>query len=85
MTKEELTKGTSQSALRVFKFLMKIDRNKGVDVILYQLFKASSSVAANHRNAAIRIMKERNQNVSFPNPKSPNTNPHSFIPNPSFV
>lgn len=49
MTKEELGKRTNQFALRVFKFLMKLERNKAVDVISYQLLKAASSVAANCR------------------------------------
>ena len=35
--------------LKVFKFLMEIEKNKAVDVITYQLFKSSSSVAANYR------------------------------------
>ena len=51
MTKEELKKRTKDFALRVFKFLMLLDRNKPVDVISYQLLKASSSVAANYRAA----------------------------------
>jgi four helix bundle protein len=49
MTKEELKQRTKQFALDVFKFLMKIEKNKAVDVVSYQLFKSSSSVAANYR------------------------------------
>ncbi|WP_246021952.1 four helix bundle protein [Flavobacterium cellulosilyticum] len=33
----------------VFKFLMLIDKDKAVDVVSFQLFKSSSSVAANYR------------------------------------
>jgi four helix bundle protein len=49
MTKEELKKRTKSFAIKVFKFLMEIEKNKAVDVITYQLFKSSSSVAANYR------------------------------------
>jgi len=49
MTKEELKQRTKQFALDVFKFLMKIEKSKAVDVVSYQLFKSSSSVAANYR------------------------------------
>lgn len=49
MTKEELKKRTKSFAIRVFRFLMEIEKNKAVDVISYQLFKSSSSLAANYR------------------------------------
>lgn len=49
MTKEELKKRTKSFAIKVFKFLMEIEKNKAVDVITDQLFKSSSSVAANYR------------------------------------
>jgi four helix bundle protein len=49
MTKEELKNRTKQFALNVFRFLMSLDKNKAVDVVSYQLFKSSSSVAANYR------------------------------------
>lgn len=49
MTKEELKRRTKSFAIRVFKFLMEIEKTKAVDVISYQLFKSSSSVAANYR------------------------------------
>ena len=49
MDKEELKKRTKTFALRVFKFLMNMEKNKAVDVISYQLFKSSSSVEANYR------------------------------------
>lgn len=49
MTKEELKNRTKQFALNVFKFLMSLNKNKAVDVVSYQLFKSSSSVAANYR------------------------------------
>ncbi len=49
MTKEELKRRTKSFAIRVFKFLMEIEKTKAVEVISYQLFKSSSSVAANYR------------------------------------
>jgi four helix bundle protein len=49
MTKEELKNRTKQFALNVFKFLMALNKSKAVDVVSYQLFKSSSSVAANYR------------------------------------
>lgn len=49
MTKEQLKNRTKQFALDVFKFLMKLNKSKAVDVVSYQLFKSSSSVAANYR------------------------------------
>lgn len=50
MNKEELKQRTKKFALRVFKFLMQMEHNKAIDVISYQLFKSSSSVAANYRS-----------------------------------
>ena len=49
MTKEELKQRTKKFALDVFKFLMKMEKTKAVDVVSFQLFKSSSSVAANYR------------------------------------
>ena len=49
MTKEELKRRTKSFAIRVFKFLMEIEKTKAVEVISYQLFKSSSSVSANYR------------------------------------
>ena len=49
MTEEELKIRTKSFAIRTFKFLMAIEKNKAIDVISYQLFKSSSSVAANYR------------------------------------
>src|SRR6186713_1849470 len=49
MTKEELKNRTKAFALNVFKFLMSLEKNKAVEVVSYQLFKSSSSVAANYR------------------------------------
>ena len=49
MTKEELKNRTKQFAVDVFKFLMLFQKSKAVDVVSYQLFKSSSSVAANYR------------------------------------
>lgn len=51
MTKEELKKRTNTFALRVFRFLMALEYNKPVNVVSNQLFRASSSVAANYRSA----------------------------------
>ena len=49
MTKEQLKNRTKEFSLNVFKFLMSLEKSKAVDVISYQLFKSSSSVAANYR------------------------------------
>jgi four helix bundle protein len=49
MTKEQLKNRTKKFALDVFKFLSKLEKNKAVDVVSFQLFKSSSSVAANYR------------------------------------
>ncbi|MFZ4106512.1 four helix bundle protein [Flavobacterium sp.] len=49
MTKEELKTRTKKFAIATFKFLNEIEKNKAVDIISYQLFKSSSSVAANYR------------------------------------
>ena len=49
MTKEELKNRTKQFALDVFKFLMSLEKTKANDVVSFQLFKSSSSVAANYR------------------------------------
>lgn len=49
MNKEDLKIRTKSFALRVFKFLMNLEKNKATDVISYQLLKSSSSVAANYR------------------------------------
>lgn len=49
MTKEELKTRTKKFAIDTFTFLNEIEKNKAVDVISYQLFKSSSSVAANYR------------------------------------
>ena len=49
MTKEILKNRTKSFAIRVFKFLMVIEKSNAVDVVSYQLFKSSSSVAANYR------------------------------------
>ena len=49
MNKEELKTRTKTFAIRVYKFLLNLEQNKAIDVISYQLFKSSSSVAANYR------------------------------------
>lgn len=51
MNKEELKCRTKAFAVRVFKLIISLERNKSVDVISYQILKASSSVAANYRAA----------------------------------
>lgn len=49
MTKEELKSRTKLFAIRTFKFINTLAKNKSVDVIAYQVLKSSSSVAANYR------------------------------------
>ncbi len=49
MTKEELKKRTKLFAIRIFKFIETLPKSKSIDVISYQIFKSSSSVAANYR------------------------------------
>jgi len=49
MNKEELKSRTKTFAIRVFKFIGNLEQNKATDIISYQLFKSSSSVAANYR------------------------------------
>ncbi|MBI4929837.1 MAG: four helix bundle protein [Bacteroidetes bacterium] len=49
MNKEELKKRTKYFSIRVFKFLKTLPAGKDMDIISYQLFKASSSVGANYR------------------------------------
>ncbi|HOU97784.1 MAG TPA: four helix bundle protein [Bacteroidales bacterium] len=51
MTKEELQNRTKNFAVKVFQFLMNIEKKKETDVISNQLLRASSSVAANYRAA----------------------------------
>lgn len=49
MTKDELKRRTKKFAIRVFKFIDTLPKSKSVDVVTYQILKASSSVAANYR------------------------------------
>ena len=49
MNKEELKNRTKKFAVRVFTFLKTLPQGKDVEVVSYQLFKSSSSVAANYR------------------------------------
>lgn len=49
MNKEELKNRTKKFAVRVFVFLKTLPQGKDVEVVSYQLFKSSSSVAANYR------------------------------------
>ena len=51
MNKEELKNRTKLFAVKVFKFVNTLESGKAVDIISYQLLKASSSVAANYRAA----------------------------------
>jgi len=51
VNKDDLQKRTKAFAIRVFKFLKKLPSGKDAEVISFQLFKASSSVAANYRAA----------------------------------
>ena len=53
MAIDDMLKRTKDFAIRVFKFVEKLPKSKGTDVIIYQILKAASSVAANHR-ATIR-------------------------------
>ncbi len=49
MTKEELKQRTKAYAVRVFKFVLTLDKNNATNVISYQILKAASSVAVNYR------------------------------------
>jgi four helix bundle protein len=49
MDKVQLQNRTKSFAIRVFKMVEKLPKSKRAEVIAYQLVKASSSVAANHR------------------------------------
>jgi four helix bundle protein len=51
MDKVQLQSRAKNFALRVFKMVEKLPKSKGVEVIIYQLIKASTSVAANYRAA----------------------------------
>lgn len=51
MDKVQLQRRTKNFALSVFKMVEKLPKSKGVEVIIYQLLKASTSVAANYRAA----------------------------------
>lgn len=49
MTKEELKNRTKKFAINTFKLMETLPPKKATDVILYQVLKSSSSVAANYR------------------------------------
>lgn len=49
MDKIQLQNRTKNFAVRVFKLIEKLPKSRGVEVISYQLIKASTSVAANYR------------------------------------
>lgn len=49
MDKEELKTRTKKFAVRVFKFLLSVEKCKEMDVITRQLLRSASSVAANYR------------------------------------
>src|SRR3989338_6576155 len=51
MDKIQLQSRTKNFALRVFTMVEKLPKSKGFEVIIYQLIKASTSVAANYRAA----------------------------------
>lgn len=51
MDKVQLQSKTKNFALRVFNMVEKLPKSKGTEVIIYQLIKASTSVAANYRAA----------------------------------
>jgi len=51
MDKVQLQSRTKNFALRVFKMVERLPKSRGVEVIIYQLIKASTSVAANYRAA----------------------------------
>ncbi|MCR4291453.1 MAG: four helix bundle protein [Candidatus Kuenenia sp.] len=51
MDKVQLQSRTKNFALRVFNMVEKLPKSKGTEVIIYQLIKASTSVAANYRAA----------------------------------
>jgi four helix bundle protein len=51
MNKEDLKKRTKTFAINVFKMVNGLPSGKASEVISYQLFKSSSSVAANYRSA----------------------------------
>ncbi|HEY0739917.1 MAG TPA: four helix bundle protein [Chryseosolibacter sp.] len=49
MNKEELARRTRRFAVGVFKLTTKFPRTESARVVIYQLLKAASSVAANYR------------------------------------
>lgn len=51
MDKVQLQSRTKNFALRVFKMVERLPKSRGVEVISYQLIKASTSIAANYRAA----------------------------------
>ena len=51
MDKVQLQSRTKNFTLRVFNMVEKLPKSKGTEVIIYQLIKASTSVAANYRAA----------------------------------
>ena len=51
MTKEELKDRTKKFAIRVFKFLNTVEKSESSQVLIRQLLRSASSVAANYRAA----------------------------------
>jgi four helix bundle protein len=51
LNKFELIERTKKFAIRVFKLIERFPKTRSANVILYQLLKAASSVAANYRAA----------------------------------
>ena len=58
MDKSELLNRTRQFAIRVFKLLERLPKTEAAKAVTYQLFKSSSSVAANDR--AVNRAKSKN-------------------------
>ena len=49
MTKEELKDRTKKFAIRIFKFLNTVEKSESSQVLIRQLLRSASSVAANYR------------------------------------
>ena len=49
MNKQELLQRTREFAVKVFRLTERFPKSEGAKVVIYQLLKASSSVAANYR------------------------------------
>jgi four helix bundle protein len=58
MDKFQLQDRTKNFARRVFKMVERLPKSRGVEVIVYQLVKASTSIAANYRLSAELSQKQ---------------------------